>query len=613
MHSGHRLKTIATIILLFFGTGYLFADTLDHTIFLQEINNSQDLVYQDRLDLYEQYLNDHPDDVRVHIERCKFIQFAQYNMEEEYNPNQVAFDSCAAALSIQFPSHPEVFLFQISYKWGDELKDVLDDAERAAINNSDEWSDKQLGLLYKSMSDHHYSESEFSLALEYMEKAINADSIYATSLDYARILIELDKKLEAYDVLKAGKDTSKVAYELSNKADLYLEIEDYANALLLFNLIDDIDSTFNNNAKIASTLEGVGEYSSARKYLVADTSKSWNKEAALRNLLLHDIRYQSGAHGFHSYNAYRDQGFSADPLGLFRFKLFLSHPLLPWKFRDVFGLVTFNLALILLIIIPFVWITPIYFIGHHWNFISKEKEYGLSWGLKAFWFASAGYLIASFLTGLVEPEYLYSLFMNSYYDYELSQEKNGQMSILFILLFAVIGFALMYGVKRKILLSHRWEIKESLLYGFLFFIAFKIVTGIYAAILISGFEIPLEELSGMIAQFFTTREEIEAIIAVSGGGIAFFLICLLVPVYEEIIFRGAILDACQRYLNFNAANFIQSVLFAAVHMNLYLFPVFFVFGLIGGSLRRRSGGLLAGIVFHVINNTLAFLVLIARQ
>ena len=116
----------------------------------------------------------------------------------------------------------------------------------------------------------------------------------------------------------------------------------------------------------------------------------------------------------------------------------------------------------------------------------------------------------------------------------------------------------------------------------------------------------------MLSHFLAGRQDIEAILAVGGSGIGFLLICLLVPFYEEIVFRGVILDACQRYLNFTAANVIQAVLFAAIHMSLYLFPVFLLFGLIAGFMRKNTGGLLAGIVFHVMNNTLAIGILLLR-
>ena len=127
------LQLFSFIIISFLTTGILAADTLDHRLFLEQINNSNNHVYNECLEKYNGYLTDHPNDVSVHIEKCKFIQYAQYDEEEEYNPNQEAFDSCSSALVDMFPSHPEIFLFQISYLWGDELKNVFDEAEIALI------------------------------------------------------------------------------------------------------------------------------------------------------------------------------------------------------------------------------------------------------------------------------------------------------------------------------------------------------------------------------------------------------------------------------------------------------------------------------------------------
>lgn len=612
MNSKYLFKFLILTIVSYFVNGIVSADTLDHRIFLQEINNSHDRVYNDCLEKYNTYLANNPKDLEVHIEKCKFILYAQYDENEGYNPNQEAFDSCVSALIKQFPSYPEIFLFQITYLWGDELTKVFNEAEIAIENNPEEWSDIQLGILYKSMSYHYSSESDFPQALIYIEKAISKDTFYKTSLEYARILIELDRHPEALNVLQAGKDTTKIPWELSSKADLYLELEDYESALDLYNLIDEIDSTYNNNVKIANTLEGVGEFMPARKYLVADTATNWNKEASVRQLLIHDLKYQSGAQSLATYNAYRDYGYMTDPLGIFRLTLFISHPLQPWKFRDILSLISLHGTLLLLIIIPFLWILPIYFIGHHLNLISRQKAYELNWGLKAFWFVSAGYLIAAFASHCIEPEYLYSLFLSSYYAIELSQEKEGLISILFVLLFAIVGLATLYKVNPRVLLRDQWTVNKSILNGFGILAVYKFMVGIYIWVLISTFGITMEDLTGMLSHFLATRQEIEAIIAVSGGGIGFILICLLVPVYEEIIFRGVILDASQRYLNFNLANWVQAVLFATIHANLYMFPVFLLFGLITGVMRKKSGGLLAGIIFHVINNILAFSILLIR-
>jgi hypothetical protein len=75
---------------------------------------------------------------------------------------------------------------------------------------------------------------------------------------------------------------------------------------------------------LANSLEGIGEFDAARSYLIADTNKTWGKNAALLNLLKHDIKYQSGERCITTYNEYRNLGFKMDPIGLYRLKIFFS-------------------------------------------------------------------------------------------------------------------------------------------------------------------------------------------------------------------------------------------------------------------------------------------------
>jgi membrane protease YdiL (CAAX protease family) len=256
-------------------------------------------------------------------------------------------------------------------------------------------------------------------------------------------------------------------------------------------------------------------------------------------------------------------------------------------------------------LIPSIWILPVYFIGHKWNFLSRAKPFESDWGLKSFWFISFGLLLASFMTFFVEPELLNSIFSSSNYGAELNQEKSGLSSVIFILIFAFFGFATLYKTNLKVLLSSAWSIKKSVLMSLGIMLVYRIITGIYVRIGVNLFDVSIDELANIPQLFLTSRQDIESLIAFSGKGITFLLICLLVPLYEEIVFRGVILGSCQRYTNFNIANFIQATLFATVHMNLFLFPVFLLFGIVTGILRKKSDGLLGGIVFHIFNNILA--------
>jgi membrane protease YdiL (CAAX protease family) len=82
------------------------------------------------------------------------------------------------------------------------------------------------------------------------------------------------------------------------------------------------------------------------------------------------------------------------------------------------------------------------------------------------------------------------------------------------------------------------------------------------------------------------------------------------PIYEELLFRGVLLDGFSRHLSFGWANLLQAGLFGLIHADLPRLPFYFAVGVFTGVLRRRTGGLLAGVVLHASNNALASLVLL---
>jgi membrane protease YdiL (CAAX protease family) len=99
------------------------------------------------------------------------------------------------------------------------------------------------------------------------------------------------------------------------------------------------------------------------------------------------------------------------------------------------------------------------------------------------------------------------------------------------------------------------------------------------------------------------------------AGPAGLIVCLalLVPVIEELLFRGVLLQAFAKHIPFAWANVAQAMLFALAHENLRLFPFYTAFGVLCGLLARRSGGLLPPVAVHLGNNLIACLVLIVAQ
>ena len=152
-------------------------------------------------------------------------------------------------------------------------------------------------------------------------------------------------------------------------------------------------------------MNNINKHNEARKYLVKDTS-NWNKEASALALFLHDLKYHGGDTAVTSYNHYRDLGYSADPVAIYRLRLFSRHPFALIKARDFLGLLTFLLILLVLILLPSTFILPVYFVGHRWKLITPEKIKNTIWGLKSFWWVGAGYFIASFVALMPLPEYI---------------------------------------------------------------------------------------------------------------------------------------------------------------------------------------------------------------
>lgn len=87
--TNYIIKFLVVITISLFFSRLLFGQkSLDHKLFLENIKHSSDNFYKECLKEYDTYLEKYPDDVSVLIEKCKFIQNAQYDENEEINPNQ---------------------------------------------------------------------------------------------------------------------------------------------------------------------------------------------------------------------------------------------------------------------------------------------------------------------------------------------------------------------------------------------------------------------------------------------------------------------------------------------------------------------------------------------
>lgn len=88
----------------------------------------------------------------------------------------------------------------------------------------------------------------------------------------------------------------------------------------------------------------------------------------------------------------------------------------------------------------------------------------------------------------------------------------------------------------------------------------------------------------------------------------YFVICLLAPVAEELVFRGAVLRALLAWRPERGWSMIalSALFFAMIHFNPAQMPHAFVIGLLLGWMYARTGSIAPGIAFHWANNTMAY-------
>lgn len=90
----------------------------------------------------------------------------------------------------------------------------------------------------------------------------------------------------------------------------------------------------------------------------------------------------------------------------------------------------------------------------------------------------------------------------------------------------------------------------------------------------------------------------------------YLVVCILAPLAEEVIFRGAVLRTMLEHWEGSkrwTAIIISALLFGIAHMNPAQMPHAFLLGLLIGWLYERSRSLIPCVVLHCANNTIAYL------
>ncbi len=119
--------------------------------------------------------------------------------------------------------------------------------------------------------------------------------------------------------------------------------------------------------------------------------------------------------------------------------------------------------------------------------------------------------------------------------------------------------------------------------------------------------LPLQYLESFIATDMPENYA-QLLQAIMDQPLGFLVIAVFVPIAEEGVFRGAIL---RKLLEYNAKPIVpilvSAVIFGAVHGNLAQFLNAFLMGIVLGFLYYRTRSILPGIIVHLTNNGIAYI------
>ncbi len=612
-----RIFSIALLVTLTVSTnsfGQSKARPNDYSYYLELLGSSKDVLYDSIINQFDQYITQNPWDFKVSIERCRLIENAYYDSYEDYNPNYDDAVACVDTLVATFPDEPEALLLKVDYLYGEDrtayLKELNDD-----IPVNDKW-EPHAWKVYRLLAEAYEDESNYELAIRFATVAKERKDSLDLTLMLGRLYKAQSKNKLAIEVLSSSLDSLDESWELNQKGRLLLELGAPEKAIEAFRLAKKDSTGWQDNSALAQAFIDNGLYAEAREYLAKEVAAStWRKEGSLRKLFEYDLNHGSLDSAKVEYRELVELNFMTDPIGIDRIRIFFKAPLFYWTVDDILHLLLLFLILFLMLVIPYLWILPIHYIGTY--FRTKGMRLSASafrWGLRHFWIICSGYLIISFVAlAIVDYPTIISMFDESivYRDAlpEISK-VNATLVLLFCSGLLVMTIFLLKRTDLRLIWGTLQSKGRAIGVGIGMALLLKSGLGIYAAILrFAGISLFENSALGMLS----ITDDIIAVNQFYHPALGFLIVVILVPIYEEILFRGVFLSACEKHMKFWIANSLQAFVFALVHQELKLIPFYFAFAIVCGHYRNKTQSLATGISIHVTNNLLAFIGILILQ
>lgn len=558
-------------------------------------------------------------DVAGAISDCRYLGQFQYLDMLDYERIEADRERCAEAVSTRYPAHPEVVLYRLEQLSGQAL---IGEAE-ALLERGQAvgWTNRQAANLYELLA-YAYAAQDLDKAGYYANAAMNLDLFSPVREMAVRWLIDRDQDALAEKVLTAPR--LQAPSDPAGEIALLFELGADDLALARYATLRADGPAEHDALALARQLLRYGqEPLAAEQYdAAANAQAQWYPEYAA-SVLYERFRVALDRDDLDAavsaYDRLRATGWENDPLLRLRLMLARAYPDLPLSWRELPGALALLGVLLAALLLPWLMlIAPVHYRGLMRQHAAKPRRpTPFTWRLEHAWLAlsvalilnlGAVYLLepSAWSPGLPEGD---SPVMDTEGDLAVAHLTIASLSANAATALLLLPFCGgLAGLRR--LASSKWDWRQTLTVVLLSWLGLRLL----AMLLIGLFGLHgagTAVVTAVIAQLAELQTEIFATIETIGFLPSIVLMGVIAPFSEELLFRGVLLSAFARHLSFTFANLLQASLFALVHGEVLLAPFFLGLGLVAGWTVKRSGGLRAAILLHMVNNLVAVVLRVA--
>lgn len=572
--------------------------------FIEAFEDDVGVRYGEIAESYEEEMIKQPGNALLAVERVRFIEHFAWSDEFYIERAEGDHERAKGEMLDRFPDDASTALYRMEGYYSEEFETLALEYENAVPN----WSAEERGQYYLLRAQRAEYDVDLAAALRFSRRAFVDFPTPASGLILAKSNRQIGEDSEALEVLHHDCFDEMDEWYRKQRMDLFFDLEDTASAISDFEILAAGDLAYLvGNQETAGRFLAAGLLDRARESLEAIVINDWNAIPVLRERLKFEIEHGAADSAKAAYEKLRDSGWEADILSRRRVALMEQFPAVGWEWRDLGGMAFLSFVLLLLVVFPAVILLPVHYWGLGRRLAGKPPELlKLGWTLRDAWVAM-GVMIVGNMFGLwwFEIE-----IMESYFDPAGVVDDLIVEDILGItvLMWVMQGLSLIWLMRRpvtwKALTRGQWAWGRVIGLGLVAAFGARFALGVYlqGMNLFEGFGVA--QASPLVSQLLSALNT-------SVGPMGMLLcIAVMVPILEEIFFRGILLSGLVRHVPFWAANLVQAVLFGLVHEATTLFPFYLGMGLLTGWLTRKSESLWPGIVMHATNNFIAGMLVI---